>query len=72
MEKQEIVNSNPGKSVSWLKAHEREIRKQRTIRFVNTIYDKQITDNDVADAIGIGWYATNNWKKINKLDLLKV
>jgi hypothetical protein len=28
-----------------------------------------VDDNDVADAIAIGWYATNNWNKITKLDL---
>jgi hypothetical protein len=59
VEKLEIHANNPGKSASWLKTHEREIRKQRTIRFVNTIYDKKISDNDVADAIGIGHWAVN-------------
>lgn len=60
MEKQEIVKNNPGKSASWLKSQERELRKQRTIRFVNVQYDKSITDNDVADAIGIGHWAVNS------------
>lgn len=63
-EKQVIRSDNPGKSDSWYKAQEREFRKQRTIRFVNTIYDKNISDNDVADAIGIGHYAISNWQKI--------
>jgi hypothetical protein len=63
-EKQVIRSDNPGKSESWYKAKEREFRKQRTIRFVNTIYDKQVSDNDVADAIGIGHYAINNWQKL--------
>lgn len=60
VEKLEIVANNPGKSKSWLKTQEREIRKQRTIRFVNTIYDKSISDNDVADAIAIGHWAVHN------------
>jgi len=60
VEKLEIVASNPGKSASWLKTQERELRKQRTIRFVNTIYDKSISDNDVADAIGIGHWAVSS------------
>lgn len=63
MEKQEIVKDNPGKSTSWLKAQEREIRKQRTIRFVNVQYDKITTDNDIADAIAIGHWAVNNTEK---------
>ena len=55
---------NPGKSESWYKAYEREFRKQKTIKFVNINYDKNISDNDVADAIGIGHYAINNWQKL--------
>ena len=64
-EKQIIRSDNPGKSESWYKAQEREFRKQRTIRFVNTIYDRKISDNDVADAVGIGHYAINNWSKLS-------
>lgn len=63
MEKQEIIKDNPGKSVSWLKSQEREIRKQRTIRFVNVQYDKTVSDNDVADAIAIGHWTVNNIEK---------
>jgi hypothetical protein len=63
-EKQLIRSDNPGKSDSWYKTKEREFRKQRTIRFVNTIYDKNIDDNDVSDAIGIGHYSINNWSKL--------
>lgn len=63
MEKQEIIKDNPGKSTSWLKSQEREIRKQRTIRFVNVQYDKTTTDNDIADAIAIGHWAVNNIEK---------
>jgi hypothetical protein len=63
-EKQGLRADYPGKSDSWYKANEREYRKQRTIRFVNTIYDRNISDNDVADAVGIGHYAINNWEKL--------
>jgi Holliday junction resolvasome RuvABC endonuclease subunit len=63
-EKQALRSASPGKSDSWYKTNEREYRKQRTIRFVNTIYDKAITDNDIADAIGIGHYAINSWQKL--------
>jgi hypothetical protein len=58
----------PGKSESYYKAHERMLRKERTIRFINTIYDKSITDNDVADACGIGHWAIKNWGKAIGVD----
>jgi Holliday junction resolvasome RuvABC endonuclease subunit len=58
-----IRSSNPGKSVSWYKSYERNLRKERTIRFINTIYDRTISDNDVADACGIGHWALSNWDK---------
>lgn len=62
-EKLYIKSQNPGKSESWLKGYERELRKQRTINFINIQYDKNITDNDVADACGIGHWAIKNWEK---------
>ena len=65
-EKQDLMNEFPGKSKNWYQNKSREIRKQRTIKFVNTYYDKNIQDDDVADAVGIGHYAINNWGKIDK------
>jgi Holliday junction resolvasome RuvABC endonuclease subunit len=65
-EKQELMAEYPGKSKNWYQNKSREIRKQRTINFVNTYYDKNLTDDDVADAVGIGHYAINNWGKIDK------
>jgi Holliday junction resolvasome RuvABC endonuclease subunit len=64
-EKASIRTGSPEKSDSWYKNKEREFRKQRTIKFVNTIYDKSINDNDVADAVGIGHYAVSNWQKLS-------
>ena len=55
---------NPNKSDSWYKQNEREVRKQKTINFVNINYDLDISDNDIADAIGIGHYSLNNWEKL--------
>jgi len=55
---------NPNKSESWYKQNEREARKQKTINFVNINYDLDISDNDIADAIGIGHYSLNNWEKL--------
>jgi hypothetical protein len=58
-----IRSQNPGKSISWYKSYERNLRKERTIKFINTIYDRTITDNDVADACGIGHWAIGNLEK---------
>lgn len=58
-----IRSQNPGKSEAWHKSNEREIRKQKTIRFINMQYDRTITDNDIADACGIGHWALSNWGK---------
>jgi len=63
-----IRSQNPGKSVSWYKTYERNLRKERTIRLINTIYDRTITDNDVADACGIGHWSIKNWGKAIGLD----
>jgi Holliday junction resolvasome RuvABC endonuclease subunit len=68
-EKSELRKKTPGKSESWYKGKERDFRKNRTIRLVNIEFMTDVSDNDVADAIAIGWYATNNWNKITKLDL---
>ena len=63
-----IRSKNPGKSISWYKTFERNLRKERTIKFVNINYDRNITDNDVADACGIGHWAINNLNKISGVD----
>jgi len=65
-EKQDIMEEFPGKSKAWYKSYERELRKQKTIKFINTYYDKSIEDNDIADACGIGHYAISNWDKLTK------
>jgi Holliday junction resolvasome RuvABC endonuclease subunit len=67
-EKLYIKSQNPGKSDSWLKSYERDLRKQRTINFINMQYDRTITDNDVADACGIGHWALKNWSKAIGVD----
>jgi Holliday junction resolvasome RuvABC endonuclease subunit len=63
-----IRNKTPGKSVAWYKNYERNLRKERTMRLLEIIYDQKIEDNDVADACGIGHYAINNWSKVVKVD----
>lgn len=66
MEKLEIMKEYPDKSTSWYKNYERNLRKQKTINFVNINYDLSIQDHDVADAIAIGYYAINNWERLTK------
>lgn len=63
-EKFAIKRQYPDKSDSWLKTHERNLRKEKTINYINIQYDKFVSDNDVADAIGIGHYAVNNWERL--------
>lgn len=63
-EKQSIRNQNPSKSESWYKSQERLYRKQRTIKFVNERYGIKIDDDDVADAVAIGSWTTENWRKV--------
>lgn len=65
-EKLKIRKDIPGKSESWYKNYEREFRKQRTINVMNIEYNINNSDNDVADAIGVGHYAINNWGKVDK------
>jgi Holliday junction resolvasome RuvABC endonuclease subunit len=65
-EKQDIMQEFPNKTKSWYKTYERELRKQKTIKFVNTYYDKNYSDNDIADACGIGHWAIHNWEKLTK------
>jgi len=67
-EKFYIKAQNPGKSESWLKTYERNLRKERTIKFINIQYNRTITDNDVADACGIGHWAMKNWGKAIGVD----
>jgi len=66
IEKKELMEQYPDKSKAWYQNRAREIRKIRTVQFVNTYYDKEIVDNDVADAVGIGHWAINNWGKLTK------
>jgi hypothetical protein len=64
----DIRAKNPGKSDSWYKSYERQIRKERTIRLIEINYDKSLDDNDVADACGIGHWAINNWNKAMRVE----
>lgn len=52
------------KSYSFYKSKEREMRKTRTINKINMQFDLSVKDDDVADAVAIGWYASENWHKL--------
>ena len=64
----DIRAKNLGKSDSWYKSYERQIRKERTIKLIEINYDKSLDDNDVADACGIGHWAINNWNKAMRVE----
>ena len=61
-EKEQIKLQFPDQSVNWYKTKQRDVRKQRTMDYVNDRFKLDIKDNDVGDAIGIGAYALD--KKI--------
>jgi len=63
-EKAKIKKQYPERSFSFYKAREREFRKQRTISIVNNQFGTNIDDDDVSDAVAIGWYSSKNWNKL--------
>lgn len=66
-EKAKIKSENPGKSTAWFQAYSRELRKQRTLAFVNTLHGQEpITSDNVGDACGIAWYAYNKMTERSK------
>lgn len=65
-EKDAIRKKSPNKSNSWYKSQEREKRKNKTISTVNKQFGIDISDNDIADACGIGIYSLKNWAKVVK------
>lgn len=65
-EKKKLIEEFPGKTKNWYQNKSREIRKNKTIKFVNIYYDKELSDDDIADAVGIGHYCINNWEKLTK------
>lgn len=57
-EKEAVKAEFPGKSASWYSTKIRELRKQKTMDFFNAKWpEMKLTDNDVGDACGIGWFA---------------
>ncbi len=58
-EKEQLKLEFPGKSDVWYRNKSRDIRKQRTMNFFNERYGVNVSDHDVADAMGIAYYAYN-------------
>lgn len=56
-EKAQLKSENPGHADSWYKTKMRNIRKQRTADWAKLKFNIDVTDFDVADAIGIAYYA---------------
>jgi Holliday junction resolvasome RuvABC endonuclease subunit len=59
-EKNGIKITNPGKTDSWYKTKQREIRKQKTISWVKSSFNIELDDFDVSDSFGIAFYASKN------------
>jgi Holliday junction resolvasome RuvABC endonuclease subunit len=57
-EKQSIRNDFPGKSPSWYKAKERQIRKSKTIDFVSESFGITVESDNVADSFGVCYFAS--------------
>lgn len=63
-EKAALKKQYPGKSASWYKAKERDIRKHKTIDTVNKRFDFALDDDDVADACGLAMFSMDCWTKV--------
>jgi hypothetical protein len=63
-EKKTIMRKFPGKTNSWYKTKQRETRKNKTISSVNKKFNLSVDDDDVADAIGLGWFVSDRWNAI--------
>ena len=63
-EKKAIARRNPGHTASWYKTKQRETRKQKTITSVNKNFNIKVSDDDVADSIGLGWFVSDRWNTV--------
>jgi hypothetical protein len=64
IEKEDLVRQFPDKTKSWYKNKPRAVRKQRTIDIINKRFDISVTDDNIADACGIGLFVLENEGKI--------
>lgn len=63
-QKIELMQEYPGKSKVWYQGKMRQIRKQKTIDYVNDKYHLNVDDDDVADALGIAAFVIKNGNKV--------
>lgn len=57
VEKQKIMDDNPGKSKSWYQNKNREFRKQRTMTWVKETFDIEVKSDNVSDAVALAHVA---------------
>lgn len=62
-EKDAIKTEFPGKTASWYQNKGRLMRKQRTIDFAREKFGIELKSDNVADSLGIGWWAVQNKTK---------
>jgi len=55
--KSELQTEFPGHTTTWYKNEIRKRRKQYTLDHFNKMYGVNIQDDDVADAVGVAYYA---------------
>lgn len=63
VEKDAIKKEFPGKSTSWYQNKGRLMRKQRTIDFAKREFGIELDSDNVADSLGIAWWAVKNKTK---------
>lgn len=63
-QKLELMQEYPGRSKGWYQGKMRQIRKQKTIDYVNEKYHLEVNDDDVADALGIAAFVIKNGNKV--------
>lgn len=56
-ERKEIKEKYPDKSVTWLKAEGRRMRKQRIMDIAKTMFKMPTDSDNISDAIGLSFYA---------------
>lgn len=52
-----LKDKHPDKSSSWISSQIRGDRKQYTMNFVNNKFGISVTDDDIGDAIAVGYWA---------------
>ena len=63
-QKLELQQKFPDRSKGWYSGEVRKRRKEKTIELINARYGIIVTDDDVADAIGVGSYVLDREDKI--------